>query len=144
MTSEELSYLAGIIDGEGSIGLYKTTSSPNDRHSISLRLQIANTSRPMLDWVLSKTGIGSIRNKEACSLTRRQAWVWSATSKQAVEIIRQIRPYLIIKAPQADVVIALWELERSLGVKQGTKPSPELQAFRFQAAIKVKELKKTA
>lgn len=144
MKNDELAYLAGLMDGEGSVGLYVRTPKNSDRHSVVLRVSIGNTSKPMIDWLINTTKVGSVRAKSWDKLTRRQAWVWSVCSKQAVELLRSIRPWMITKAPQVDIVLKVAEMEVAENIRQGSKPSEELQSFRIEAAKQVKALKLVA
>lgn len=144
MTCEQLAYLAGIIDGEGSVGLYSKQTSKADQHSISLRVCVTNTSRTLIDWLMTTTNLGSVRELTKTAFTKRQAWGWSVCSRQAVELLRLVRPWLIVKGPQADIVLAIAAMEKTEGIRQGVKPSNELRAARIEAARTVKALKLVA
>ena len=99
-TELDLAYLAGIIDGEGTIGIYKG-AEPFNYH---LALIITNTYAPMLDWVRARTG-GSLTRHTPETARHKQGWqvvVWQA---RAADVIRLCQPYLIVKAQQADLAL---------------------------------------
>ena len=60
MTLVEKSYLAGIIDGEGSIMLLKFHKNQFPSPCIS----IASISLELLEWVKKKTCVGIIKSKK--------------------------------------------------------------------------------
>ena len=144
MTTEQLAYLAGLFDGEGSVGLYVNNPKATDHHSIVLRVSVSNTDRGVLEWAKATVGSGSIRQKEDSQHTRKTAWVWSLCSCQAVDFLEHILPWLHIKTAQVEVVLALSAYGQRVGMRQGTKPSSELQDLRRWAAHQVKLLKYAA
>lgn len=62
LTDAEWGYVAGMIDGEGTIGVYsrgKQHCGSRQRtpgRSYRPRIQIANTSRALMDWLVAKLG----------------------------------------------------------------------------------------
>ena len=98
---QHASYLAGLVDGEGSIFLY-------GRNEVAcLRLTIANTKIKVLEWVKEITGVGSIvvTRQQQVSYKHSTAYHWQVNSEGAESVIKQIRPYLIIKQVQADLAL---------------------------------------
>lgn len=60
MTNTEIAYLAGIIDGEGSIMLTKYHKSEYPSPCIS----ISSTDLELLEWIKEKVGSGRITRKK--------------------------------------------------------------------------------
>lgn len=60
ITPEERAYIAGIIDGEGSIMLLKFHSNQFPAPCIS----ISSTTPELLEWIKSKTFVGTIKSKK--------------------------------------------------------------------------------
>lgn len=60
MTNEEKAYIAGIVDGEGSIMLLKFHKNQFPAPCIS----ITSTTIELLDWIKLKTGMGTIKHKK--------------------------------------------------------------------------------
>ena len=60
MTSEEKAYIAGIIDGEGSIMLLKFHNNQYPSPCIS----ISSTTIELLEWIKDVTKLGTIKNKK--------------------------------------------------------------------------------
>ncbi|MDQ7073660.1 MAG: hypothetical protein Q9O24_00485 [Gammaproteobacteria bacterium] len=59
LSSEDAAYIAGLIDGEGTITLSHRHSNEN-RH---LMVSVSNTEKPALTFCLEKIGTGKITNK---------------------------------------------------------------------------------
>lgn len=56
LSATDAAYLAGLVDGEGTIGLTHRHAHENRQ----LVLSIANTEAGILQWVRERTGIGKI------------------------------------------------------------------------------------
>lgn len=93
MTVAQAAYLAGLVDGEGSIIAVKRTNG--GRHT--WRLQVANTQTVLLDWCIEATGVGSIVTTRRKSDKHQDGHWWQCYSWNAYDVLRQIAPYMIIK-----------------------------------------------
>jgi hypothetical protein len=63
LTIDEAAYLAGLIDGEGTITLSR-------RHANEMRqlvVSISSTEPELLDWAANATGVGKITRKRTAS-----------------------------------------------------------------------------
>lgn len=104
LTAGQAGYLAGLVDGEGSIIALKR----RDGSVKSYRLQVTNTCIPVLQWCLHVTGIGTLQSKS----TQHNALphylpcgTWMAYGVKAASVIRRILPYLIIKREKAKALL---------------------------------------
>lgn len=88
-------YLAGIIDGEGSFGVY----------SAGTRLSIANTHLPLLEWVKDFTGTGRIFQTQVSTLTRRPCYQWDCAARAIRVILPEVLPFMIVKRRKAELFI---------------------------------------
>lgn len=99
-----LAYLAGIIDGEGSISTL--SHSRQRRWSVT----IANTSDPLIEWLWAFGGTLSLRR--ASTFSQKPCWMWTVTAwRDTLYLLEQVRPYLRIKADRADeaiIELRLW------------------------------------
>lgn len=98
----DAAYLAGFIDGEGSIILYMPHQHTR---AVSVKLAAANNHRAVLDWMVEVTGVGAVTRHYRRSEKHAEAWFYQANSEAAESIIKQIRPYLRIKQQQADLAL---------------------------------------
>src|SRR6266851_7520859 len=101
----ELAYAAGIVDGEGSIGLSKTRRRGQTAQNWNVRLEVASTDWRLLYWLRNTFDLGAIGNVHS-----RAGWRpcgrWTVHKRAAGEVIQAIRPYRVIKAEQADIALA--------------------------------------
>lgn len=99
LTATQAAYMAGLVDGEGTIMLYRR------RQYAALRLVVSNTNAAVLDWCATTMGVGDVQWKHRGNEKHRAAGMWSANSDAAEGIIAQMLPYLVIKRQQAELAL---------------------------------------
>lgn len=99
LTQVQSAYLAGLIDGEGSIILYRRGSGS------AMRLTITSTFRPVLEWCQSLCGVGNIVDVTSRNAKHKQQRCWLVNSQAAQSVLEQVEPYMIIKREQAQLAI---------------------------------------
>lgn len=109
-------------------------SKPYSAFRISL--QIVNTHLPTLKLIRDSFG-GSFSVIEKKSSKHTQAYQLTWTQKQAVDLLRNLYPFLVTKKDQVGVLLAAWKPSSS-----GRKLSPEVVKQRMQAISKMQELKR--
>ena len=89
---EELdaAYIAGLIDGEGTITL--TRKHKNEHRQLCI--SISSTEKNMLDFVLSVTGVGKITNKQASKSHHAHSYTYAVYNRQALALLEQTLPFL--------------------------------------------------
>ena len=83
-------YVAGLIDGEGTITLSRRHA--NERRQ--LVVSIVSTERDILDWVLAQIGVGKVTNKRTVSPRHAPSFTYSVSNRQALALLRQVVPFL--------------------------------------------------
>ena len=136
LTETEKAYLAGIFDGEGSVGYYLKKKTGYHRAQIA----IYNSNPSIMQWLREKVGYGSISTSKASKYTN---WAWICNSKpQVIEILKSIQSYLIIKADQVDLLLEFLDAEqKDRGVGSGKRLSKEEIASRNELQDRLKLLK---
>lgn len=137
LTETEKAYLAGLFDGEGSVGYY--FKSKLGYHQATV--QISNSSPEIITWLQSKIPFGSISvtNNKKCRYTN---WAWTCNSRrQAQEFLQTIRPYLVFKSKQVDLLFSLWNAEQKIGCRSGAKLSEATVQLRWDTEAQLKLLK---
>ncbi len=112
-------YAAGIIDGEGYIGI-KCSERAHVQRSRSHRVYVAvgNTDEGMIEFLNNNFG-GSVEYKEFPEQNRAPMWRWRTSAKNAVDFLKFIYPYLITKKEQAEVAFALQETMNDVNKGKG-------------------------
>ncbi|MBI2341472.1 MAG: LAGLIDADG family homing endonuclease [Deltaproteobacteria bacterium] len=101
MNSEEKAYIAGIIDGEGTITLTKHHKNETPIPVVS----ISNCKLELLEWIRSKINSGNIMKKKRRKSYHSDAFELRVRNNLALELLRNIKDYLILKHKQADLIL---------------------------------------
>ena len=99
----DLAYTAGIIDGEGYIGI-KRHKKPEYNWNYNVRLQVTNTDKTLMDWLLIKWG-GHIYSRLGRTERHAPQYIWTLNCQDSVDMLQQLLPYLVIKQKQAQLAI---------------------------------------
>lgn len=103
--NETAAYVAGVIDGEGYIGVAKTKQTGSMRSTrYAGVLIVGNTSRRLIQELVAVFGIGSISYRRG-SERKKGFFLWAIQSRNARDVLVRVRPYLVVKRAQADLVI---------------------------------------
>ena len=124
LTELECAYTAGLIDGEGWIGIQQS----KNYYGIAVDVGMAEKAKPLLDEMATKFGgkVTKFRNQTDKWAT---AYRWRTFGATAATLLLAIRPYLSLKPQQADIAL---ELQLQLAIPpHNTKWTP---ALRKQAA----------
>jgi hypothetical protein len=124
-TDVEKGYIAGIIDGEGCIGIYR--SSDRDR-TFFLQITIVNTNVTVLEWLKNKFGCGYLAPQSTSKkrFKNKQSYSLEVSRMKAYQILLRVLPHLIIKRAQADLGVKFkaWQ--------NGRKPTGEYRPYSEQ------------
>jgi hypothetical protein len=102
LSNEERAYIAGLVDGEGSLILGK------NRGRLFPFLRITNTSLMLLNHVKSVIGCGTICRHEWKNLldkNRRPTWSYSLSAGGLRALLPQIKDYLVLKKPHCSLML---------------------------------------
>lgn len=95
MTELEKAYIAGIIDGEGSIMLQKFHTNEYPSPCVS----IASTTLELLNWIQSVVGNGTIKRKKNYNISEhKDCYSYVLKYNDALAFLQEIYPYLIINS----------------------------------------------
>lgn len=108
---EDLAYLAGIIDGEGTIGIYYHKG----RNSYRVKIYVVNTYKPLIDWLGSVFG-GFVYKRNHTKWKTRYEW---HLGENAMELLKSLIPYLKIKKDQAILALGFRENFKRKEDRQG-------------------------
>jgi len=105
--SSDLSYLAGIIDSEGTIRIGRLINL-NRKASYQQRLHVSNTDLRLINWLIERFG-GSMPTPRKFSGNCKDGYTWSLGGYKSYKVIKKVQPYLLLKREQANLAIKLWE-----------------------------------
>lgn len=87
-----LAYIAGIIDGEGTVGHFGNGRGTNKRFLVEVNM----TCKPIID-LLQETFGGSVVMRPRQQPHWQDQWRWRVVSAEARAVYRQLEPFLILK-----------------------------------------------
>ena len=124
LTSIDKAYLAGIIDGEGSIMLTSFNKLKLPAPSVS----ISSTSLELLEWIKFKVGTGVISSKKNYNPDKHQdAYSYAIRYNSALELIFEIEPYLQIREKKQRAKLILSNYKK-ITVRNGRYTPDQLKA----------------
>jgi hypothetical protein len=101
MTSQERAYIAGIIDGEGTITLSRAHANEMPAPKVS----VANNNLPLLNWIKEKVGTGVIITRSKRAPHHGSQYVLDISDNSALKLLAEVKEYLIIKKPHAELLV---------------------------------------
>jgi hypothetical protein len=101
MKENKWPYLAGIIDGEGTISISRNGSTAN-YPKVVLDITIVNTDERLMKWLITYFGGRYYMRNRQDSPKHKFSFFWRLTGKANKEkILLGILPYLVLKREQA-------------------------------------------
>lgn len=112
-----LGYMAGLIDGDGTISL----SFRDGSRSPTYQVLVTGCNRRLIEWVQAQIG-GAMWSKANSRWTMgtEPQYQWGLKQPESLEFIGMILPYLVGKRRQGELL-----LEAGRGLGAGYNPMPE-------------------
>ena len=106
MSVVQLSYIAGILDGEGCISINKRPDRDYKHgYSFIAAIRVNNTYKELIYWLRDTIGLGTIVSRKADKKTNRQAiYELKIHTQQAQQLLDVITNFLIVKKKQAKIM----------------------------------------
>ena len=90
LSPEHAAYLAGLVDGEGTITLTRVHRRENRRLVVS----VSNNDASLLKFIKKIVGAGKVTTKKTYSERHARSFTYQISSRQALQLLRQITPHL--------------------------------------------------
>ena len=108
------SYIAGIMDGEGSIGFQRTKDNKGNNH-IYPRVYVCNTHKPLLLFIKKLyNGNFHIQSASSSKKMKKELYRLSFNLKDMTKILKDIKPFLLIKRKQANLCLEFINTTRKI------------------------------
>ncbi len=101
-----LAYLAGLVDGEGYVGIKKSHRKDSVSPLYHERIQVRMVHEPSIR-LLTRTLGGNYYGEKPNAHKGRPLFCWQASDAMACRILRALLPYLVIKRASALTVLGL-------------------------------------
>ncbi len=108
MTETEKAYIAGIIDGEGSIMLQRIHKNEHPSPCVS----ITSTTLELLEWIKDTVRKGRVLSKKNYNIEKhKDCYSYVLRRNDAISLLNDIYPYLIIntKKKRAELIISKYK-----------------------------------
>ena len=112
MTPTERAYVAGIIDGEGSIEYIQRDRISHDRkgkpvHKVwNIRMEVPQVDGRLIDYLMETTGEG---HRDMKRFPDNDKWQdqhrWRLGYRGVYRVLKQVHKYLIVKQEKSKLVI---------------------------------------
>jgi len=134
LSETEVAYIAGLIDGEGSINMTKTVDVRGDR-KIRFRVRLtvaAATSMDLISWLVSKLGACAYKVGTPQAENHRQGWAVKLSEAPAERLLQRAIPYLVIKKRHAELFLRYRAIQAACGpgIRWRKKELKELRVVR--------------
>lgn len=90
LSETERAYLAGIIDGEGTITLTVKQKGAT-RH---LAVTVSGTEKTLFSYIVRCVGAGQLTHKRIYKSHHTPSYTYSIYSRQALDLLQQVTPFL--------------------------------------------------
>ena len=146
LSSEDIAYIAGLFDGEGSIHFKRGTEKKKKhkgkgyRTSMSQRIsmEVTMTDESVIRWMHEVLGVGTVVKKPRKGLRKDgtkylMQWKWRCTFRDAYYVCRLFWPYAHTKLPKITQILEHYGDEKNTNVvdfeyhRQLSKSSGKIQ-----------------
>jgi O-phosphoseryl-tRNA(Cys) synthetase len=98
----DAAYIAGLIDGEGTVTLGRKHRNENRQLVVS----ISNNEIALLEFVLNSVRTGKITAKRKTRPHHANSYTYAVYNRQALALLEQVQPYLkTCKAKRAEIIL---------------------------------------
>jgi len=134
MTSQEKAYIAGIIDGEGTV----TLSRAHVNELPAPKVSVANNSLDLLKWIKEKVSSGVIIQRTKREPQHGVQYVLDISDNAALNLLAEVKEYLLIKKPHAELLVSRY---KAVTPRNG-KYTKELLNGKMQLLSEIRKLNK--
>lgn len=131
----EAAYLAGILDGEGWIGVARRkrtwATEPDREYYLRPACSIGQAKRELLDYIVGLVGAGSFRKRKGDRIFYELKFDTSTLRW----LLPEVMPYLVLKRRQAELVLSFIEDCKYQGRKLTTEDLARREAIRVELEI---------
>ena len=134
--NELIAYLAGIVDGEGYVGIKKTNNRSDCRNpQYHERIQVRMVDECVIKLFKDTFGGNYYKETNHSKYSKKPLYCYQASDKLAASIIKILIPFLVLKKRQAGLILNLRESKNDPSARLRGSPAkrlmrPEIVQFR--------------
>jgi hypothetical protein len=126
--SHWLAWAAGIVDGEGAIIISRVRTKKIGQIQFYFRMEVQCTCAEAIHRLGNMFG-GAVNFKKRANPRWSPYWRWTITGPSAIKVIELIKPWLVIKAPHAELILEFWRICFPDGRRRERKKLTEEELF---------------
>lgn len=121
LTIAQLAYLAGIIDGEGSIYIGNFSKGLKGTPYYQTNMEVTNTEERLINWLMDNIGgrRTTYTHAQTPKNSRRTVYRWMVSGELLTHLCHLLLPYLIIKKRQCEIMIEMRKTFEETGIIRG-------------------------
>lgn len=132
-TREELAYLAGIVDGEGTIQIIKQSNKGSVPYHTAA-LYVTNSDMRLLEWIQSRFGGNITKARQHVGKNWRPVYRIQIYGDLSLQVVKLIEPFLVLKREQAQLFIEFRDRIRQPGKGRPRALTSDERMIRAQLA----------
>jgi len=110
MNQNDIAYIAGLFDGEGSVDFAKRIEKKRGKSYKVQRIlmRIEMTDESVLNWVHETLGVGTIRKRNRSPSVKshwKDRWVYSVRFREALYVCKLLWPFAQTKLHKIEQII---------------------------------------
>ena len=115
MNQNDIAYIAGLFDGEGSVEYKKRKQHRKGKKKAydfwSIRCEISMTDQSVMEWVHKTLGFGTLNKREAKKswTGKKPQWRWRCSFRDSLIFAKLLWPYAIVKLHKLEQIIDHYE-----------------------------------
>lgn len=141
---EKIAYAAGLVDGEGYIGIIKSACWKGEKRlspKFEATLTVTSTNKEIISWLIEHFGgYFHINNKASKIKNWKTSFKWRLGNNKVTPFLLAIYPFLIIKKKQAKVVLEFLKKRRHIRKNMSLKVSTKEFQYRNSCFSLLKKL----
>lgn len=142
----DIAYLAGIIDGEGSIYIGNFSCNPTSKLPYyQTNIQVTNTDEALIQWLYDTFGgLVNTKSREKTDRPRKKAFIWTVSGERLTHLCEILMPFLISKKRQAEIMLRMRATFTKNGSRKGQQGvstlDPEVRELRQSLMEEIRNL----
>jgi len=106
MKETEKAYLAGIIDGEGTVSIVRLFNHGDKVYYVA-SVEVSNTNLKLLNWISERVGGSKVPDRRKLVNGQKIVYRLGLRDRLAENVLREVSSYLVLKDRQAELVMEL-------------------------------------
>lgn len=100
-------YLAGIIDGEGTVRIHRIKASSRlPRGYYCAEISIGSTTKELIDFIHENFYGGAVTYKKPQRVGWKESWEWRVYKNEyTTRILQKTQPFLVVKIKQCELAL---------------------------------------